>query len=74
MKTTQAAACSVCFYGSPDEPMNIGLRYAIIALIGFLLIPMALLTKFFLSYRKRAQIILKAEGLNYGRNDNNRNV
>lgn len=51
---TPAHACSVCFYGDPNQAAAIGLRWAIITLLVFLVIIMIAFVKFLYSFNKRA--------------------
>jgi hypothetical protein len=51
-----AHACSVCFYGSPEEKQNIALSYAVIGLLAFLVIIMVLFIKFLIGFQKRAKL------------------
>ena len=46
-------ACSICFYGDPDEPANKALRYGIITLLAILLVVLGLFARFFISLGKR---------------------
>ncbi|MCA9406941.1 MAG: hypothetical protein KC684_10410 [Candidatus Omnitrophica bacterium] len=49
-----ASACSICFYGDSDDPMNKGLRAGILLLLAVLSVLMVLFIKFFLGLKKRA--------------------
>jgi len=48
-------ACSVCFYGDPNQSSIIGIRLGILSLLIILLIVMGLFVKFFLNLKKRSQ-------------------
>jgi len=50
-------ACSICFYGDPNDPANIALKWSITALMLILFVVLALLAKFFLGVRKRAKLM-----------------
>jgi len=50
-------ACSVCYFGPPDDPMNMSLRGAIMAMFAVLAVVLGLLAKFFLSVRKRSRLM-----------------
>ena len=50
-------ACSVCFFGAPDEPMNIALRAAIICMLSVLGILFSFFIKFFAGVSKRSKLI-----------------
>lgn len=49
-------ACSVCFYGAPEDPMNMGLRSAVIFMLIVLSVVLGLLARFFLNVRKRSKV------------------
>jgi len=49
-------ACSVCFLGTKDDPMNTSLQMAIIFMLTVLVLVMGIFTKFFLNVRKRSKI------------------
>ena len=51
-KSSSAYACSVCFAGSLDDPMNEGLRMAIIALIAIVAVLMVFFICFFINFSK----------------------
>ena len=55
INAVQSYACSVCFYGEPNNSANVALRMGVLTLFGILLGVLALFIKFFLSVRKRAQ-------------------
>lgn len=59
--TSNSWACSVCFYGEADDPMNKGLRAGIIALFVVLVLVLGLLAKFFLGVRKRSILLAKGQ-------------
>ena len=50
-------ACSVCFLGSPEDPMNISLRAAIVCMLGILVVVLGLFASFFLKVRRRSKLI-----------------
>ncbi len=50
-------ACSVCFFGSANDPANIAMRVGIITLLVILLGVLGLFTKFFLAIKKRSKLI-----------------
>lgn len=49
-------ACSVCFFGAPDDPMNIGLRAAIVCMLSLLLLLFGFFIKFFAGVCKRSKL------------------
>jgi len=49
-------ACSVCFYGTSDDPMNFALKMGIVSLLLILIVIMGLFIKFFLSIRNRSKL------------------
>lgn len=51
-------ACSVCFRGDPESPGMIGLKWAILILLGILTVILALLGRFFLNFRRRSRLLL----------------
>lgn len=54
---TTGFACSVCMGGSPDDPANVGLRRAILLLLGVVGFVLFILTGFFLNIRKRTRLL-----------------
>ena len=53
---SQSFACSVCFFGSPNDPANKALRMGILVMLGILLVVLGLLTKFFINFNRRAKL------------------
>ena len=51
-------ACSVCFFGSSEDPMNAGLRAGILCMLVALVLVLGLFIKFFLSVRKRSKLAI----------------
>ena len=51
-----AFACSVCFRGIANDPNMIGLRSAILFMLGILAIIASFLIKFFISIGKRSKL------------------
>lgn len=47
-------ACSICYFGASEDPMNISLRAAIITMLAVLVFVLSLFVKFFLSVRQRS--------------------
>ena len=52
-------ACSVCYLGSPQDPMNMSLRVSILFLLVVLVIVLSLFIKFFLSVRKLSKMVIQ---------------
>ena len=52
-------ACSVCYFGSPQDPMNMSLRVSILFMLLILLIVLSLFVKFFFSVRKRSKMLIQ---------------
>ena len=52
---TLADACTMCFYGDPDEPANRSLRAGVLVLLLIVLGMLALFARFFLKLKKRSQ-------------------
>ena len=50
-------ACSVCFGGASDDPMNTSLRWAVLFLLGVVFIILGIFAKFFLNIRRRAKLL-----------------
>lgn len=50
-------ACSVCYFGPPDDPMNMSLRAGIIFMLAILVVVLGTFAKFFLGVRKRSQLL-----------------
>ena len=57
LNANNVLACSVCFSGDANDPMNIGLRRGIITLLSVLGFLMILFIKFFLSIKKRSKVL-----------------
>jgi len=55
LSTQLSYACSVCFYGDPNDPVNQGLKAGVLLLLGVLLVVMILLVTFFVNFSKRAK-------------------
>ncbi len=51
-------ACSVCFGGASDDPVNIGLRNGVIFLLAVVFFVLAVFAKFFFGIRKRTKLFL----------------
>jgi hypothetical protein len=49
-------ACSVCFWGAPEDPMNISLRAAIMFMLSVLLIVFSFFIKFFIGVSQRSKL------------------
>ncbi len=54
--SSNAFACSVCFFGSPNDPANKALRMGILVMFGILLIVLGLFAKFFVNFNRRAKL------------------
>jgi len=52
-------ACSVCYFGSPQDPMNTSLRVSIIVMLLILVVVLSLFVKFFFSVRKRSKMLIQ---------------
>jgi len=52
-------ACSICYFGSPEDPMNMSLRISILFMLLILVIVLGLFAKFFLSVRKRSKMSIQ---------------
>jgi len=52
-------ACSVCYFGSPEDPMNMSLRVSIIVMLLILAAVLSLFVKFFFSVRKRSKMLIQ---------------
>jgi len=52
-------ACSVCFFGAKDDPMNVSLRASIVCMLIILAVVLGLFAKFFLGVRKRSKLIVR---------------
>ena len=50
-----AVACSMCFFGSPNNKANIALRVGVLTLLIIVVAVLATFAKFFLDIRKRTQ-------------------
>ena len=49
-------ACSVCFFGAPEDPMNVGLRTAVLCMLAVLVVLFGLFIKFFAGVSKRSKL------------------
>lgn len=49
-------ACSICFFGAPEDPMNIGLRAAVVCMLAILVLLFGFFIKFFASVSKRSNL------------------
>ncbi len=54
---SECLSCSVCFFGSANDPANIAMRVGIITLLVILLGVLGLFAKFFLTIKKRSKLI-----------------
>jgi len=54
-------ACSVCFFGAGDDPMNISLGFAMLCMLIILVSVLGLFAKFFLNVRKRSHLISSSQ-------------
>jgi len=55
MQSSIVQACSVCFFGDPNDAQNKGLRAGIMVLMGVLLTVMFCFIKFLINFRRRSQ-------------------
>ena len=60
VSTSPAWACSICFK-DPGSPMTIGLKQAVIVMLGALLLIFGAVFKFVWSFRKRSQTLAQQE-------------
>jgi len=50
-------ACSVCYFGVPEDPMNVSLSMGILFMLAILVVVLSLFAKFFLGVRKRSKLL-----------------
>ena len=49
-------ACSMCFYGSPNNSAIIGLKMGVLTLLAILFVIFGLIIKFLINFNRRAQL------------------
>ena len=54
-------ACSICFYGAPDQKANVAARMAIITLLSIVTVVLSFFIRFIFIFRKRAKSIAERD-------------
>ena len=55
--TNTASACSMCFYGNPNQSEVIALRTSVLVLLTIVIIVLGFFAKFFISVGRRSKLM-----------------